>query len=68
MIENEEEMLGIYDQLMEQNGFKEQIENIYTKYMFANYMGICIEDGIMWVQQDSLGDYKIYAINPPFDN
>ena len=64
-IENEEEMLDVYDRLMEQNGFKQQIENIYTKYMFANYMGICVEDGIMWIDKDSSGDYKIYAINPP---
>ena len=65
MIENEESMIDIYDRLMEQNGFKQQIENIYTKYMFANYMGICVEDGIMWINMDSSRDYKITAINPP---
>ncbi|MCH5249726.1 MAG: hypothetical protein J1E98_07325 [Lachnospiraceae bacterium] len=64
-IENEKEMLDVYDKLIEQKGFKQQIESIYTKYMFANYMGICVEDGIMWIQQDSSGDYKIYAINVP---
>ena len=65
MIENEESMINTYDRLMEQNGFKQQVENIYTKYMFANYMGICVEDGIMWINTDSSGDYKITAINPP---
>lgn len=66
MIENEESMINIYDQLMEElNGFKEEIENIYTKYMFANYMGICVDDGIVWFSVDSSGDYKIIAINPP---
>ena len=67
-IENEKEMLDVYDKLIEQKGFKQQIESIYTKYMFANYMGICVEDGIMWIQQDSSGDYKIYAINVPKRN
>ena len=63
-IENEEEMLDIYDKLIEQNGFRQQIENVYTKFMFANYMGICVEDGIMWINIDSSGNYKITAINP----
>ena len=65
MIDNEESMINIYDQLMEQNGFKQQIENSYTKFMFANYMGICVEDGVMWINIDSSGDYKITSINPP---
>ena len=67
-IENEKEMLDVYDKLIEKNGLKQQIESIYTKFMFANYMGICVENGIMWFQQDSSGDYKIYAINPPKSN
>ena len=65
MIENEEDMIAVYDQLMEEIGIKEQIENIYTKFMFANYTGICVDDGIMWITIDSSGDYKITAINPP---
>lgn len=65
LIENEAEMLDVYDRLMEQNGFREQIENIYTKFMFANYGGICIEDGILWIDTDQSGDYKIIGINPP---
>ena len=64
-IENEESMMDIYDRLMEQNGFRLYVENIFTKFMFANYMGICVEDGIMWINTDSSGDYKITAINPP---
>lgn len=63
-IENEEGMLDVYDKLLEQNGFKQQIENSYTKFMFANYMGICVEDGIIWINMDSSGDYKITVINP----
>ena len=63
-IENEEEMINVYDQLMTQNNFRQQRESVYTKYMFANYMGICVEDGIMWINIDSSGDYKITAINP----
>lgn len=65
MIENEESMFDKYDRLMEQSSFKQQIENIYTKYMFANYMEICIEDGVMWINTGSSEDYKITAINPP---
>ena len=65
MVENEESMIGIYDRLMEQNGFRQQVENIFTKYMFANFGGICIEDGIIWFGEDAAGDYKITAINPP---
>ena len=68
LVENEEEMLEVYDKLIEQNGFRKQVESIYTKYMFANYMGICVENGIMWFSADSLGDYKIYAINLPENN
>ena len=64
-IENEEGMINVYDRLMKQNGFQQQVENIFTKYMFANYGGICIENGIIWVSQYTSGDYKIYAINPP---
>ena len=64
-IENEEGMVGIYDRLMEQNGFRQQIERAYTKFMFANYMGICIEDGMIWFSEVGPEDYKITAINPP---
>ena len=65
MIENEEGMIDIYDRLMEQNGFRLYVENIYTKFMFANYTGICIEAGLMWFGPDPSGDYKITAINLP---
>ena len=65
MVENEQSMINIYDQLMEQNGFQLQIENTFTKYMFANYYGICIDQGIIWFSKVSPDDYKITAINPP---
>ena len=57
-------MIDIYDRLMEQNGFRQQVERIYTKFMFANYMGICIEDGMIWFSEVGPEDYKITAINP----
>ena len=65
IIENEEIMISIYDRLMEQSGLRQQIENIFTKYMFVNYQGICVEDGIMWFDKDATGYYKIIDINPP---
>lgn len=64
-IENEDEMLETYDDLFGQNNFKKMIEQMYTKYMFANYMGICVENGIMWYNQDPAGDYKITSISLP---
>ena len=33
--------------------------------MFANYMGICIEDGMIWFSEVGPEDYKITAINSP---
>ncbi|WP_455618283.1 hypothetical protein [Eisenbergiella sp.] len=62
-IENQEEMLFQYDKLMAQNDFKNKIEQIFTKYMFANYQGVCIDSGIIWCYKDSSGAYKITAIN-----
>ena len=64
-IENETDMLETYDDLFGQSDFKNIIEQMYTKYMFANYMGICVEDGIIWYNQDSVGEYKITTINLP---
>lgn len=61
-IENEEEMRNIYDKLMEQHTFQQQVENIFTKYMFANSEGICVEQGLIWFNKISTG-YKITAIN-----
>lgn len=63
VIKNQEEMLGRYEKLMAQNDFEKQVKQIFTKYMFANYQGICIESGIIWCNKDSAGDYKITAIN-----
>lgn len=65
LIENEKEMIKLYDRLMGENGFRQQVENMYTKYLFANYQGICVEDGIIWFNIDRDEKYKISAINPP---
>lgn len=64
VIENETAMMEAYDELFGQD-FKEQAGNMFTKYMFANYQGICVEDGIMWFHKESSGDYKITAIHLP---
>lgn len=65
MVENEKEMTELYDRLMGENGFGQQVENMFTKYLFANYQGICVEDGIIWFNIDRDDKYKITAINPP---
>ena len=64
MIENETAMVEAYDELFGQD-FKEQVGNMFTKYMFANYQGICVEGGIMWFHKESSGDYKITTISLP---
>ena len=62
VIENETAMVEAYDELLGQD-FKEQVGSMFTKYMFANYQGICVEDGIMWFHKESSGDYRITAIS-----
>ncbi len=64
VIENEAAMVEAYDALFGRD-FKEQVGNMFTKYMFANYQGICVENGILWFMKESSGDYKITAINLP---
>ncbi len=64
VIESETAMMEAYDGLFDQD-FKEQVENMFTKYMFATYQGICVEDGMMWFHKESSGDYKITAISLP---
>ena len=64
VIENETAMVEAYDELFGQD-FKEQVGSMFTKYMFANYQGICVEDGIMWFHKESSGDYRITAISLP---
>ena len=62
LIEDETAMIEAYDELFGQD-FKEQVKNMFTKYMFANYQGICVEDGIIWFNKKPSGDYKITAIS-----
>ncbi len=64
VIENETAMMEAYDELLEQD-FKEQIGNMFTKYLFANYQGICVENGILWFHKEPSGDYKITTISLP---
>lgn len=62
-VNNEAEMAEQYDILMSQADFREQIENMYTKYLFLTYDGACVENGIIWFVEDGNGDYKIWTIN-----
>ncbi len=64
VVSDEEEMLLYYDDLMEYQNFAGNAANIFTKYMFANSMGVCVDDGIIWFAEDSEGECKIYSINP----
>ncbi|MCD7738959.1 MAG: M56 family metallopeptidase [Lachnospiraceae bacterium] len=64
VVSDEEEMLLYYDDLMEYHNFAGNAANIFTKYMFANSMGVCVDDGIIWFAEDSEGECKIYSINP----
>ena len=51
------------DTLFVEADFREQIETMYTKYLFVNYQGVCVEYGILWFSQYDEGDFKITAIN-----
>ncbi|MCD8069464.1 MAG: M56 family metallopeptidase, partial [Lachnospiraceae bacterium] len=64
VITGEAEMLLYYDDLMEYQNFAGNVANIFTKYMFASSMGVCVDDGIIWFAEDSEGECKIYAVNP----
>ena len=46
VIENETAMMEAYDELFGQD-FKEQVGSMFTKYMFANYQGICVSGNRM---------------------
>lgn len=47
-VQNEEEMAVHYDQLLAEDDIREEIEHMFTKYLFMNYLGACVEDGILW--------------------
>lgn len=47
-IQGEEEMGIQYDWLIAEDAFREPIENMFTKYLFKNYLGVCVEYGIIW--------------------
>ncbi len=62
IIKSKEEALLFYDRIMEYNNFRQLIENMFTKYLFANYMGVCVETGNIWFGKFADG-IKICAIN-----
>lgn len=62
-INSKEEMAKQYDFLISEEHFREQIENMYTKYLFLTYEGICVENGIIWFMKDNNDNYKIWALN-----
>ncbi|MCD7807212.1 MAG: M56 family metallopeptidase [Lachnospiraceae bacterium] len=64
VVADDEELLLYYDDLMEYENFAGNAADIFTKYMFANSLGVCVDDGMIWFAQDSEGECKIYAINP----
>lgn len=47
-VQNEEEMGIQYDKLIAEDSFREEVEHMFTKYLFKNYMGVCVENGIIW--------------------
>ena len=47
-----------YDWLISEDTFREMIENMFTKYLFKNYLGVCVEDGVIWFD-----DNKITALS-----
>lgn len=62
-VQNEDEMSDQIDTLLAETDFREQIETMYTKYLFANYQGVCVENGILWFDKDDNGDFKIWSLN-----
>ncbi|MBE5974418.1 MAG: hypothetical protein E7251_07465 [Paenibacillaceae bacterium] len=62
-VQNEDEMSDQIDTLFAETDFREQIETMYTKYLFTNYQGVCVENGILWFDKDDNGDFKIWSLN-----
>ena len=62
-VQNEDEMSDQIDTLFAETDFCEQIETMYTKYLFTNYQGVCVENGILWFDKDDNGDFKIWSLN-----
>ena len=62
-VQNEDKMSDEIDTLFAETDFCEQIETMYTKYLFTNYQGVCVENGILWFDKDNNGDFKIWSLN-----
>lgn len=62
-IENENDMADQYDILMKETDFREQIKNIFTKYLFVTPDGGCVENGIIWFRVVDSNIFKIWAVN-----
>lgn len=62
-VQNEDEMSDQYVTLFAETDFREQLETMYTKYLFVDYQGVCVENGILWFDKDDNGDFKIWSLN-----
>lgn len=62
-VQNEDEMKVQYDTLIAETDFREQIEAMYTKYLFVSYQGVCVENGTLWFNKYDNGDFKISSLN-----
>lgn len=58
----ENDFLEKYDSLLLQTDFQQRTGRTFTKYMFANYQGICVKNGILWYNRDFDGTFKIYSM------
>lgn len=43
--------------------YVEKVKELKVEEMWANWQGICISDGAMWIGQDASGNLKIITIN-----
>ena len=60
-IQGEEEMGIQYDWLITEDAFRETIENMFTKYLFKNYLGVCVEYGIIWFSGNRITALNFYS-------
>lgn len=60
-IQGEEEMGIQYDWLITEDVFRETIENMFTKYLFKNYLGVCVEYGIIWFSGNRITALNFYS-------
>lgn len=61
LIQDEEDMGPQYDWLISEDTFREVIENMFTKYLFKNYLGVCVEDGVIWFDDNKITALSFYS-------